>query len=436
MLLSPSERSSGSEQLHSHHVGGFRDPSPLAQAIATQALQTIREFPHASAARLPQPHTSTYNTLFPVSSDNPLGILHFLEVDAMRAADRMEKDGVYRKLEDHAPLVGIEPNPGPPRGGAFRPGGQLLSLLTEGAAELGSALARSQKSKKGAGKPKAKGAGKSRKPKSKGYELSGARVTSNPVPVSSGMVITRSVRAPSIKVPFNVSHIGVFSTNNGSLVFGGIGSTKNWLDLDPSSTINSVPVFGAPLANLAQSFTRYRLLRLRCFYRACTSTAATGSLALATVDDGAIGAVNIDFVTNCDGCTTGAVWQNMEVPCHFEREWKFIDEPSTVDTASYRQTIPGVLLVSTPVAVNVTTHFGWMQFVGEFEFDDLTATPTLQLARRPDRVKPARSLPNPGFLAPALVPTVTVSGPVETIPMPVEEEHYVCPEPRSRPMFR
>lgn len=240
-------------------------------------------------------------------------------------------------------------------------------------------------------------------------------------PINFGNVVTRAAPSVNVRVPFSVCHIGVFSNAAGDLRIGGTAMSHQVIALDPNATVGPTTIFGDALGNLAGCFTKYRLLNLSAEYRGCVPTSTMGSLVAACVPDGAVSNNLLPYITSCDGCVSGPVWSNFTIPCHIDKEWKFINNGvAGIGDADERIERAGVILFQTPAALTANSFWGWVRLSGVFEFMELSPTPLLT-ASRPG--------PEPIYTCP--IPATSVIGPVETVPVIDESRDFVrvCPPP-------
>lgn len=315
------------------------------------------------------------------------------------------------------PLVGIETNPGPPSRSRSAPGRTriprgrgLLGSLTEGAAQLGSDLARLSMSKRKKKKTSARG------------------LTTNPssravrAPVSTGLQ-SRSVRHTPVIISGRCfsSSLGTSSalnsqqptwtTHNSTTLNGG----RNIVSVSPAGTQvsrNNFDMFPYTVQNIVNSFMEYRFLRLKATLNPTQPTSKAGVFAFGVNCETGTrdGGVSYATVSSSEVCVGSPLWApitlDLLAPGGLSRDWKYCDsDDNGPDTeASSRQESAGQMFfayagldptIKGDGGVPTITHQLWLDY--EIEFRGISGLTTvdsqeLSVPSQPTGNSPLRSL--------------------------------------------
>lgn len=265
----------------------------------------------------------------------------------------------------------------------------LARALGTAAAQLGSAVARTNKktAKRKKGKPKAQGK------MVNGLSFTEAKIQTNPAPVSLGQISRRIRKSNTVTVPFRCSNVEVNTNVTSTILLNTTASTTAGgpeLDFHPISngTTGQAKIFGYAVASLASSFSRWRLKSLRITYHAACNTSTPGLIRFAYSSESAInGSVSWNSVSSSSTSLTVSAWQTagFDIPSDIllssPDEWHYCYPPTTPTTSDDRISNQGCLLAA-GLGLGGLGFFGELEMSGVIEFKDLFDEADLQLHHR------------------------------------------------------
>jgi len=297
-------------------------------------------------------------------------------------------------------LVGIELNPGPPKGMVRD---LVQSAISSAGAALGAAVGKTKRSR-------------TRKKKNKGTtpgrQNNSASSYGVSAPIATGTVSRNRTLGPLknkvFTLPFNSSNIAVNTISSSQLVnfasSGFVSSGVGFMDLHPigSDSTNQAGMFGAPISSIAKAFEQWRLTKLCIYYEPIVPSTTPGGLLLSyTRDPYEVGTLNYFTISSPNDNATAPVWTGFKIEVtQLDTSWKYCFNSAATTAADQRLTFPGTMLgtfigATLPSAGEANTN-GFLRMEGVVEFTGLSDSSDLQfrgttLAEQCAFYKPNRS---------------------------------------------
>lgn len=204
---------------------------------------------------------------------------------------------------------------------------------------------------------------------------------SPPVSLVSKMRMGNTLKS-QVRQSFDVGSNLVVASGTGQPVFNNFASGVGALRLDPGLQVGGTNVFGA-IQTLSTVYAKYRFISLKARYMPLVPTNTSGALIFSGISDGAYpaDAPSQSFGTlgqNSSAVVT-PVWSPIDIPLQFDTEWLFSADPTSVNSATLRQTEAGTIAMAAVTGLTNNTVYGILRLIGVVEFEDLrvNSTPAL-----------------------------------------------------------
>jgi hypothetical protein len=315
-------------------------------------------------------------------------------------------------------LVGVEPNPGPPK---QRTKGAKSSTTTA-LATFGQLLGSGGLKALMPPRMKSRRAPKRQAAAASSMSLAPSAISFNQRYFHGPDTHTVRFFTNALRIGASSDYAGAYFTR--SDLGAGPGSDNIIVSLTngPAANDFSGLIFGNNVSEQARLYVRWRIKRLRMFFVPNTPTSRAGRIALACdpdaagYQDGPNAALSAAYIQQYRDNMSGSVWSAFEVPCtslYEDKRWFYTADyqnEGNPDDAELRNYAPGAIAVSQlGLTLGAPVLEGSVAFEGEVEFRNLR--PQLQYAS--DGSSALKASPA-AFFAHLVVPTVDDTHPAGT----------------------
>lgn len=333
------------------------------QVVKARAVNNIISSPATRSREMVENHATMLYQAITANPNSPIRISQMI--------DNVKITSEYVLVPPAPRLVGIEPNPGP---------NPLLALAGASLVKNAIKLATTKKKKT------------TKQPKSAPNQISTVtKKVMNVAPVSRVYTHTTNNVHPIHPEYIDSGILFVKTDTNGtpyfatsSSVLPGVASAANYnCDLHPiGNNIGSqAQIFGPQIANLAASYTFWKLVNLVAHFETAVTTGTAGYLALGYQPDSAAQLQSYIAISSSSCSTSGPLWSQGKMTLNLTRHlpglWHTVNRASSDNSAMQRQDFSGAIAVGAPIALPVSSLIGCIRFTGLIHFRELILPLTL-----------------------------------------------------------